>query len=66
MHMVRLVILQKQSIIDVLEAAPGRIPVWRGRGAGCLGKPVFERGGNGFCAIISDEPTRGLKVFYHA
>ena len=56
--MVKLVILQKQSIIDVSEAALGRIPVWRGRGACCLGKyPVFGRGGDGFCVIISDEPT---------
>ena len=63
---VKLVSLQKQSEYYWLsEAAPGRIPVWRGRGAGCLGKlPVFGRGGDGFCAIISDEPTRGMKVFY--
>ena len=55
------------SIIDISESAPGRIPVWCGRGAGCLGKsPVFGRGGDGFCAIILDEQTRGLKVFYHA
>ena len=55
------------SIIDVSEPAPGRISVWRGRGAGCFDKfPVFGLVGDGFCAIISDEPTRDLKVFYQA
>ena len=68
MHMVKLVMLQKtMRSIDVLEAALGRVPVWRGRGVGCTGKlPIFGRGGDGLCGIILDEPTWSLKVFYQA
>ena len=66
-HMVKLIILQKQKeYYWRFGISAGTNSCLAGTGSdGCFGKlPIFGRGGDGFCAIISDGPTRNLKVIY--